>query len=384
MRILDRQRYWAFFKAYTICFVSFIGLYVVIDAFSNFDEFLNITRDSSRLFQIIGRYYLIRSIAMYDRLCGVITMMAAVFTVTWMQRDNELIAMLAAGISTQRVIRPVLIASVLVNLMAVANQELLIPKHADELQKSHADDGKKNLILLTHRRDINDIVIQGREGERRHQVITNFTALLSRPIQVQIDARRARYIAEGDTTAPLRGGWLLRDTRISPPGAEVDSRLLTPLTPEDLAQWPRTQAEGKGPEGAAYFFRTNVDFESLTRRRDWYMFGSTVDLFRALRDPINNSEERKDIEIFLHTRLIRPFLAMALLMVTLPLVLGGVGRNTFANLGMSLGTSAGFYACGFLALYLASNDVFAPEIAAWGPLTLFSVLAVARWDTIRS
>ena len=39
MRILDRQRYWAFFKAYVICYVSLVGLYIVIDAFSNLDEF---------------------------------------------------------------------------------------------------------------------------------------------------------------------------------------------------------------------------------------------------------------------------------------------------------------------------------------------------------
>ena len=39
MRILDRERYWAFFKAYVICFTALVGLYVVIDAFSNFDEF---------------------------------------------------------------------------------------------------------------------------------------------------------------------------------------------------------------------------------------------------------------------------------------------------------------------------------------------------------
>ena len=39
MRILDRQRYWAFVKAYVICYVSLVGLYIVIDAFSNLDEF---------------------------------------------------------------------------------------------------------------------------------------------------------------------------------------------------------------------------------------------------------------------------------------------------------------------------------------------------------
>ena len=37
LTILDRQRYWSFIKAYTICYFSLIGLYVVIDAFSNVD-----------------------------------------------------------------------------------------------------------------------------------------------------------------------------------------------------------------------------------------------------------------------------------------------------------------------------------------------------------
>ena len=39
MRILDRQRYWSFLKAYVICYFSLVGLYIVIDAFSNLDEF---------------------------------------------------------------------------------------------------------------------------------------------------------------------------------------------------------------------------------------------------------------------------------------------------------------------------------------------------------
>ena len=33
------RAYWAFFKAYIICFIALVGLYIVIDAFSNLDEF---------------------------------------------------------------------------------------------------------------------------------------------------------------------------------------------------------------------------------------------------------------------------------------------------------------------------------------------------------
>ncbi len=104
MRILDRQRYWAFLKAYVICYVSLVGLYIVIDAFSNLDEFAKRAEGVVEMLMVMGRFYLIHQSLFFDQLSGVIGMMAAVFTVTFMQRNNEQLAMLAAGISTQRAI----------------------------------------------------------------------------------------------------------------------------------------------------------------------------------------------------------------------------------------------------------------------------------------
>ena len=54
MRILDRQRYWAFLKAYLICYVSLVGLYIVIDAFSNLDEFTKRADGLGELFRDHG------------------------------------------------------------------------------------------------------------------------------------------------------------------------------------------------------------------------------------------------------------------------------------------------------------------------------------------
>src|SRR4051812_14399337 len=143
MRILDRQRYWAFFKAYVVCFIALVGLYIVIDAFSNLDEFAERADGAVELFQVMTRYYAVHMSQFYDRLCGVVGMMAAIFTVTWMQKNNELLAMLAAGISTQRVIRPVWVATIAVSLLAVLNQEWVMPRYASELQKTHDDDGTR-------------------------------------------------------------------------------------------------------------------------------------------------------------------------------------------------------------------------------------------------
>jgi len=87
MRTLDRERYWAFFKAYLICFTALVGLYVVIDAFSNVDEFSKRAEGAGELFQIMGWYYLVHMGQFYSQFSAVAGMMAVIFTVIWMQKN---------------------------------------------------------------------------------------------------------------------------------------------------------------------------------------------------------------------------------------------------------------------------------------------------------
>jgi lipopolysaccharide export system permease protein len=385
MRILDRQRYWAFFKAYVICFIALVGLYVVIDAFSNLDEFAKRADGAAEMFQVMGRFYLVHMTQFYDRLCGVIGMMAAIFTVTWMQRNNELLAMLAAGISTQRVIRPVWISAIIVSLLAVLNQELVIPPLAEELQKSHDDDGERK-VLVYGRYDSDGIYIHGREADRATRTVLSLNATL--PVTVfgaihELDAKQAQHIPEDHPRAPLKGGWLLRGAHLNPPVPDKELREGRIVRVADLEGFPRPFGDQVKLEGASYFLRTRLSFEAVTRNRQWYQYANTVDLIRGLDDP-TNEPEKLEMAVFLHSRILRPCLALNLMFLSLPLVLGGFGRNMFVNLGLSLGTSALFYGACFLSQYLGDDAVVSPELAAWAPLIGFGSLAVARWDTIRT
>ena len=390
LRILDRQRYWAFFKAYVVSFVSLVGLYVVIDAFSNLDEFLKITTGTGELFRHMGYYYLVRVSFFYDRLCGVITMMAAIFTITWMQKNNELLAMLAAGISAKRVIVPVIVSAALVSVLAVLNQELLIPRISDDLQRNPDDDGERK-VPAGSRYDVNEIQLQGKHGFRNRRGIDNFHALL--PVSrfgalLSLDAVSALYIADDDPKAPLKGGWMLWGAQLGPAGSKPDGTLLIEITPEMLPDFPHHLGYGTSenpppPDGPILFLRSSVDFTNITRTADWYQFATTPDLIRALSDP-SSPTESTNVGVFLHGRLVRPITAMILLFMSLPLILGGENRNMFINLGMSLGTSALFYAASFMLNYLGNSRVLAPETAAWIPILAFGSLAAGRWDNIRT
>jgi lipopolysaccharide export system permease protein len=389
MRILDRERYWAFLKAYVICFIALVGLYVVIDAFSNLDEFEEVAESTTDLLRIMGRYYLIKMSLIYDQISGVITMMAAIFTVTWMQRNNELLAMLAAGISTQRVIRPVLISAVAISGLAVANQELIMPRIAEELQRPPDDDGKQ-AVFVYQRQDGNDVLLSGREAVRASRSITKFQATI--PVRVageliEMQAREAHYIPDGDTQYPHSGGWLIWGAKFL---TEPSTSSLDVLTHgvfsrvEDPSVYPQPADKIAAKPGMpVYFLKTPLSFTSMTRSRQWYHFAPTIELIRGLSDP-SNLPEKGDIQVFLHARLIRPLMSFNLMLLSLPLVLGGSNRNMFVNLGMSLGTTGVFYSANFMSQYLGGHDVLSPELAAWAPLIIFGTVAIARWDTIRT
>jgi lipopolysaccharide export system permease protein len=386
VRILDRERVKAFVKAYVICFVALVGLYIVFDAFTNLDEFAEVVDGTGALLAKMGRYYAVRLSQFYDRLCGVIGMMAAIFTVTWMQRDNELLAINAAGVSTHRAIRPVIVCAALVSVLAVANQELIIPRVATELQLPPDDDGKREL-RVSSRTDVNDIIIHGVHGFRETKTVEPFDATLP-PNRFgtlhNLEAKEARYIAGDDGRWPLRGGWLLRGARLSPAGVEPDNTLLIPVADEDLTDFPPPRnAPEKLASGSAYFLRSNITFEDATRSRLWYNYAGTPDLLHTLREPIGPTE-KMEIGVFLHARLLRPLLSMTLLFLSLPLVLGGGSRGMFINLGLSLGTSAVFYAALFLFQYLGNNRVLGPELSAWAPLMGFGTVAAGRWGRIRT
>jgi lipopolysaccharide export system permease protein len=387
VRILDRQRYWAFLKAYVICFTALVGLYVVIDAFSNFDEFTKRAQGAVAIFGVMGRYYLVHMTEFYDRLCGVIGMMAAIFTVTWMQKNNELLAMMAAGISTQRVIRPVIISAVIVSSLAVANQEWLMPRVAEELMKPHADDGSLK-VRVPSTYDSNQVMIHGDEADRDNQTVARFFTTVPAEIYgtiYELEARQGRYIPPDHPTAPLKGGWIVRGAKINQPlpADENDDPGAILVKLESDKGFPPPTGDLKDLGGDTYFLRTSLTFKALTRRRQWYWYAPTPDLVRAISDPVN-SRDSLEMSVFLHGRILRSFLALALLFVTLPQVLGGYDRNMFVNLGMSLGTAACFYGLNFMAQYLGANKVCSPELAAWAPLIGFGSFAVFRWDSIRT
>ena len=113
-----------------------------------------------------------------------------------------------------------------------------------------------------------------------------------------------------------------------------------------------------------YFLVSDLTFESVTRNRQWYQYAPTWDLRSGgLNDPAQRAR-RSRTSLSSPRPYSPPLVSPNLLLLSLPLVLGGYGRNMFINLGLSLGTSALFYALNFMCSYLGTNGHLSPELAA--------------------
>src|SRR4029079_16317673 len=94
-----------------------------------------------------------------------------VFTVAMMQRNNEHLPLLAAGVPTQRIVAPILCCAFVMLGLQVANQELLIPRIAGKLNHERRDPEGDKEVLAKHPFEPNDIHLEGEPAIRSKRTV---------------------------------------------------------------------------------------------------------------------------------------------------------------------------------------------------------------------
>ncbi len=367
MTLLDRALFFAFLRSYAIVLSCLISLYVVIDLFTNINDFTN-QGGLVAMLAHVGKYYGYRISQIFDRLCEPICLLAAVFTVAWLQRSNELLPQLSAGIPTRRVIRPVLVGSAIMLTLGPVNQEYIIPTISDDLQAARDDPGGDKPFEVRGGFDSTGAHIEGMTGYRNELKVKWFFVTFPETApsgMLHLTAEEAVYVPYG--TAELSGGWQLYNCTCTP---ELLDENALPQTLRPL-----------GPR--RYFLKTrDVDFDTLAHGPGWFALASTT----ALRDVLNNPDPRRmaPVAVLFHMRLTRPFAGLLLVLLGLAVILRDQNRHVFISAGMCLGVCAIFVVIQFACKYLGDNDLISPPLAAWIPVLFFGPVAIAQFDAIHT
>ena len=110
-------------------------MFIVFDLFTNLEKFVTAARKAGGVLPFIAQYYMYQTILFFDRIGGMLALVSAMFTVSWIQRHNEMTALMAAGVSRIRVLLPIIIAVAVVSLLSAANREILMPRYRHELSR---------------------------------------------------------------------------------------------------------------------------------------------------------------------------------------------------------------------------------------------------------
>ncbi len=374
-KILDRQMVWSYLKAYVFCLISLMGLFIVVDLFMNLEDFTAGRKDFAAVVKFISIYYGYKSFQIFNQLCESVILMAGMFTVAWMQRNNELLPLLSAGVSTRRVVAPVVCCASAMMALAVLNQEFAMPNiDVFMLENRQNADGSKETNDVKGVYDMRGILISGKSAVKKDSLIKGFSAVIpaqtGRNTLTYIDAREAVYIPERDGDQ-RSGGWLLKQAKIT--GQQdwpADDEILKPLGDE------------------SYFLKTkDADLDTCVRVKTWYQYLPTWQLLRELDRP-GSSTQHANLAIVFHTRLTRPLVGVILVVLGLSVILRDQNRNVFISTGLCLILCVIFFASIFACQYLGKEDFAAtyvsPALASWLPVLIFGPFALVMYDAVHT
>jgi lipopolysaccharide export system permease protein len=376
--IIDRYLLRQFLQTFLICFCSLTGLYSVIDGFGNLDEFINHASKHGGLLVVMGEYYGYRSLSFFDTISPVLTLIAAMFTVTWIQRHNELTALQAAGISKARVMKSVVVAAIGVSLLSVANREFVIPRVRSHLAYNAQNLGGSSGQKLQPRYDNETVILLGGSRSKTY----GDQQRIEKPdfyLPPGLDRYGSRLAAEDafyrSPQGDRPGGYLFQ--RVEQP-SDLDRLASLAVGDRPVLLTPR---DYKWLNSGECFVASNVTFEQLAGGTTWRQLSSTAELYWGLRN--RSLDFGADERLTIHARILQPVLDMTLLFLGLPLVLSRSNRNVFWAIGLCLALVVAFMCVRFGCQYLGSSYWVEPALAAWLPAMIFVPCAVGLSQPFR-
>lgn len=371
MKTIDRYVARGFLFAYFVVLVAFLGLAVAIDASINLDEFMELVPGGEsaltrarHLLAIMGNWYAVQVPFFFQMLMPIITVVAAVVTVVTLKRRNELVPLLASGVSVYRALWPIMALALLASGLGLANQEVLLPRLAYRLVRRPDDPHglRPQRISTGFFTDADGNLISATEFVPASQILRMVHVDGSRSKSGRVHTIFAEEGRWGEAPGVLRltRGWI---QRIGPDGALL----------------PR-QAFGPDEALPCYDFETSLQPSDIDRPTRWARLSTSADLIARLR--LRPDKDRLRVE--LHSRYVIPLHAVILLMLGLPLVLMQESKSVIVGLGIALVICLAYLGVQFVAEQMGASGRVAPILAVWLPIFIFGPVAILLFDGIRT
>jgi len=377
MKILDRYVAKNFLIGYCIAFCVLIGLRIIIDLFVNLDEFTeNADLETAVVLKNIFTFYLLNNTLYFRDFAGMITVVAAAFSFGKMVRNNELVAVMASGVSLKRLIFPIVVLSLLLTGVLVIDQEFIIPPLADKLVRSQGDIPGQESYRVRFISDGKGSLICSLKFDVETSTLHDPTILLRRPITTRagiwevtgrIDAEKAVY---NDKT----GRWDLH-TRSPETGEWAPHGLLT------------ERGSGKGPRPIAFYDSDITAKDIPVRCESEHKALLSLRQLTSLEAQKIQIRDMAQLSSQKHFRITDPLINLVMLMISLPLLVCRDPKSVKSAVMISFALTGACFIISFACKILATEVIFdkvMPELWAWLPVFIFLPIAFIELDSMKT
>ncbi len=196
-KILDRYLIKEFFKSILLTLIVFIFIYDITNLFENIGRFL----DKKAGFFNIFVYYIYFTPQIIILVMPVAFLLGVFFSLGFMARHNELLSLRSLGISSIRIIKPILVSGFIATLFLIFYNDIVTPESIRRMNKWRTE--KIYHIKVRGRQYFSNIEFIGKEGwtiyasfyDKRNRTIRNLdiTTYKNQHIEKRIYAKRAYW-----------------------------------------------------------------------------------------------------------------------------------------------------------------------------------------------
>ncbi len=368
MKILDKYIIKNFLTGYLIAFCVLMGLRTVIDLFVNLDEFTeHIQLGTLTVTGNILSYYLLHSTLYFRDFAGMITVVAAAFSIGKMTRNNELTAVMASGVSLKRVIAPIVFLALLLTGLLVVDNELLIPPLADKLVRGQDALPGQEWYHVWFMTDGNGSLICSPEFDVKTSTLRRPTIITRRrkeeallwEVTGKIWADEAVYNFETKQWDLKNGMFLKRGEPGSLSSIEPIDSYQTDIIPKEIPV--RRKSRHKALLGSS-------QLSVLARQRT------------KIKDLAQLYSEK-------NFRITDPIINLVMLMVSLPILVCRDPKSMKSAILISFVLTTACFIVTFICKIVATEVFFhriRPELWAWLPVFIFLPVAFIEFDSMKT